>query len=78
MNSLEEMIMEEITTLPYMQLIDVLGFIRFLKSEASDKPEWIEQWYDGAQKSVHARAVEFRLTQEDIEKQVQKRYKAKK
>ena len=77
MNSLEELIMEEITTLPYMQLIDVLGFIRFLKSEASDTPELIEQWFDGAQKSVHARAAEFGLTQDDIEKQVQKRYQEK-
>lgn len=38
MNSLEEMIMEEIATLPYMQLIDVLGFIRYLKSQIPRKP----------------------------------------
>ncbi|MBL8103480.1 MAG: hypothetical protein JNM02_13175 [Anaerolineales bacterium] len=67
MNSLEEMIMEEISTLPEMQLIDVLGFIRYLKSETSETPRLIEQWFDGAQKSIHARKVEFKLTQEDIE-----------
>ncbi len=73
MNSLEEMIMEEISTLPDMQLIDVLGFIRFLKSETSEKPEWMEQWFDGALKSFHARADEFKLTPKDIEAQVQNR-----
>ncbi len=78
MNSLEEMIMEEISTLPAMQLIDVLGFIRYLKSETSEKPEGFEQWFDGAKKSVDARKAEFKLTQEDIEAQIQKRGNTKK
>lgn len=78
MNSLEEMIMEEISTLPDMQLIDVLGFIRFLKSEASEKPEWIEQWFDGARNSVHARAAEFKLTPEDLEAQMKRKRKTRK
>jgi hypothetical protein len=73
MNSLEEIIMEEISTLPEMQLIDVLGFIRYLKSESHGSHELIEQWLEGAQKSIHARAAELKITNEDIEAQIQKK-----
>jgi len=73
MNSLEELVMEEISTLPYMQLIDVLGFIRFLKSETAEQPGQMEQWFDGALKSVHGRKVEFKLTEEDIQAELKKR-----
>ena len=78
MNSLEEMIMEEISTLPDMRLIDVLGFIRFLKSEKTEKPQWIEEWFESALKSVHARDAEFKITQSDIEDQIQKMREKKK
>jgi hypothetical protein len=78
MNSLEEMIMEEISTLPEMQLIDVLGFIRYLKSEGHGKHELIEQWLEGAQKSIHTRAAEFKITPDDIEAQIQKKRRIKK
>lgn len=47
MDSLEEIIMEEISSLPEMQLIDVLGFIRYLKSEFHGNHELIEQWLEG-------------------------------
>lgn len=78
MNSLEEMIMEEITTLPEMQLIDVLGFIRYLKSESHGNHEMIEQWFDGALKSIHSQKAELNLTEEDIKAQIQKRQSTKK
>lgn len=78
MNSLEEMVMEEISTLPYMQLIDVLGFIRYLKSETSEQPGQMEQWFDGALKSVHSRKSELKLTDEDIQAELKKRHKPKK
>lgn len=72
MNSLEEMIMQEISTLPDMRLIDVLGFIRYLKSEKPEKPKWIEEWFESALKSVYLREAEFKITQADIEAQVKK------
>jgi len=78
MNSLEEIIMEEISTLPEMQLIDVLGFIRYLKSDAHGNHKQIEQWFEGVQKSLHARAAEFKITEEDIEKQIHNKRSAKK
>ncbi len=77
MNSLEEMIMEEISTLPEMQLIDVLGFIRYLKSDARGNHELIEKWFEGAQKSIHARKAELKLTEEDLAAQIQKKHKSK-
>lgn len=67
MNSLEEIIMEEISTLPDMRLIDVIGFIRYLKSERPEKPQWIEEWFEQALRSIHARKAELRITQTDIE-----------
>ncbi len=78
MNSLEEMIMEEISTLPEMQLIDVLGFIRYLKSDAHGNHKLIEQWFEGAQKSIHARKAELKLTEEDLAEQIRKRHKTTK
>lgn len=72
MNSLEEMIMQEISTLPDMRLIDVLGFIRFLKSEQLEKPKWIEEWFESALRSMHSRESELRITQADIEARVKK------
>lgn len=78
MNSLEEMIMEEISSLPEMQLIDVLGFIRYLKSESHGKHEYINQWLTGVQKDIHARKAELKITDEDIAAQVKKSNNRKK
>lgn len=73
MNDLEQMIMEEISTLDEMRLVDILGFIRFLKSEKPEKQTWIEEWFEQALKSIHEREVEFQITPEDIRREVQKR-----
>ncbi|MBI5825303.1 MAG: hypothetical protein HZB18_14840 [Chloroflexi bacterium] len=67
MNSLEAIIMEEISTLPDIRLIDVIGFIRYLKSEKPEKPQWIEEWFESALQSVRARQVELKTAQIDIE-----------
>lgn len=72
MNSLEEMIMQELSTLPDMRLIDVLGFIRYIKSEKPEKPKWIEEWFESALRSVHLREGELKITQADIEAQIKK------
>lgn len=46
MNDLEKMIMEEISTLDELRLIDVLGFIRFLKEGKSQNSKQIEEWFE--------------------------------
>ena len=48
MNDLEKMIMEEISTLDELRLIDILGFIRYLKAEKPIKQDWIVGWFDNA------------------------------
>lgn len=73
MNDLERMIMEEIASLEDMRLIDVLGFIRYLKAETPIKQEWITSWYESALKSIHERQDELKLTPADIEEQIKKR-----
>lgn len=52
MNDLEKMIMEEISTLDELRLIDVLGFIRFLKEGKSKNPKQIEEWFEETAKTI--------------------------
>lgn len=66
MNDLEKMIMDEITTLNEMRLIDVLGFIRYLKAEKPVKQKWMEEWFDHALRTIHERADEFQVAPEQI------------
>ena len=53
MNDLEKIILEEISTLDELRLIDVIGFIRYLKEEKPVKQEWITGWYESALQSIH-------------------------
>jgi len=71
MNDLEELIMKEISTLNDMRLIDVLGFIRFLKAETPSRQPWIEEWFEKSLQTIHAREAEYELTEADIQRQVQ-------
>ena len=73
MSDLEKMIMEEISTLEELRLIDVLGFIRYLKAGKSEKPQWIEGWFEEAAQSVRERADELKITPLDIEMQIKKK-----
>ncbi|MBL8061720.1 MAG: hypothetical protein JNK32_01785 [Anaerolineales bacterium] len=73
MNDLEQMIMDEISTLDEMRLIDILGFIRYLKAEKPLKQDWITDWFDHAAKSIREREKEFKLTPDDIQEQVNDR-----
>ena len=73
MKDLEKMIMEEISTLDEMRLIDILGFIRYLKMEKPPKQEWIVQWLEGALKTIHEQDAELQITPADIQQQIQKR-----
>jgi|CXWL01.1.fsa_nt_gi hypothetical protein len=78
MNSLEAIIMEEIATLPDIRLIDVIGFIRYLKSEKPEKPQWIEEWFESALQSVRAQQREFKIAPMDINHQAARISKRKK
>jgi hypothetical protein len=69
MNDLENIIMEEISSLEEMRLIDVIGFIRYLKAEKPVRQDWIANWYESALESIHDREQELNLTSADIEEQ---------
>ena len=73
MSDLEKIIMEEIASLEEMRLIDVIGFIRYLKAEKPIRQEWIAGWYENAIKSIHEREDELRISPEDLEKQLRKK-----
>jgi len=70
MNDLEELIMKEISTLSELRLIDVLGFIRFLKAETPSRQPWIEEWFENSLQAIHARKSEYQITEADIQMQI--------
>ena len=74
MNDLETIIMEEISSLDDMRLIDVIGFIRYLKAEKPVRQEWITSWYESALESIHDREEELNITPTDIDKQRKKQH----
>ena len=74
MNDLEKIIMEETSSLEEMRLIDVIGFIRYLKAEKPVKQEWIASWYESALESIHDREKELKLTPLDLENQRKKKH----
>ena len=73
MNDLEKIIMDEIASLDEMRLIDVIGFIRYLKAEQPIKQEWIASWLESARESIHEREEELGITPEQLNEQVKKR-----
>lgn len=73
MNDLEKIILEEISTLEDMRLIDVIGFIRYLKAETPMRQEWITGWYESALESIREREQELKISPADIKDQVKKK-----
>lgn len=73
MSDLEKIIMEEIASLEEMRLIDVIGFIRYLKAEKPIRQEWIAGWYDSALQSMHEREDELKISPEELGKQLRKK-----
>lgn len=73
MNDLEKMIMEEISTLDELRLIDILGFIRYIKAEKPIKQDWITGWFDHAVQSIQERREELEIRPEDIQSQINDR-----
>lgn len=76
MNSLEKMVMKEISTLDEMRLVDVLGFIRYLKVGKTKNHEWIQQWFEEVLQTIHAEKGKLHITPEEIEEQIKQLHKA--
>lgn len=68
MNELEKMIMKEISTLNEMRLIDVLGFIRYLKMGKTKNHEWIEGWFEDVLNAIRKHEGGFHTTPEEVQK----------
>lgn len=73
MSDLEKIIMDEISTLEDMRLIDVIGFIRYLKAEKPIRQEWIASWYESAIQSIHQREEELKISPKELQKQLRKK-----
>lgn len=61
MSDLEKMIVEEISTLDELRLIDALGFIRFLKDGKSKNPKQIEKWFEECAKNIREQTKELTI-----------------
>jgi hypothetical protein len=72
MNELEKMVMKEISTLDEMRLIDVLGFIRYLKMGKTNNHEWIEGWFEEILNTIRRQKGKLHITPEDIQKEIKK------
>jgi hypothetical protein len=70
MNELEKMIMKEISTLNEMRLIDVLGFIRYLKMGKTKNHVWIEGWFEDVLKAIRKQEADFHITPEEVQKEI--------
>lgn len=70
MTNLEQTIMREISSLPKTRQEDVLKYVRFVKLGLADSQE-IEKRFDKSWKRVQARARKLKITQKDIEAEIQ-------
>jgi len=62
MSSLEKIIMEEIASLDDIRLIEVIGFIRYLKAEKPIKQTQIAGWFENARSEIQDRKEELGIT----------------
>ena len=62
--------MEEISSLPDMRLIDVLGFIRYLKMERQNAPSDIQAWFEHALRIIHDEQKKSGSDHKDVEAQI--------
>jgi hypothetical protein len=72
MNDLEKMVMKEISTLDEMRLIDVLGFIRYLKMGKTNNHEWVQGWFEEVLKTIHKQRGALHITPEEIKTEILK------
>ncbi|HRQ24619.1 MAG TPA: hypothetical protein PLF42_14430 [Anaerolineales bacterium] len=72
MNELEKMIVKEISNLDTMRLIDVIGFIRYLKRGRSNNHNhrWIEEWFEDVLAVIRKRRETQGVTPEELEKHI--------
>lgn len=73
MNDLEKIIMDEISSLDEMRLIDVIGFIRYLKGHRPVKQELVTKWFEGALEEIRERKGEYGVTPASVNVKTKRR-----
>jgi len=69
MNSFEQTLLREVSTLPEARQADVLAFVRFLKISLPDK-EKIKEDFKEALKDARETAQRLNITEADIEAEI--------
>jgi hypothetical protein len=69
MTTFEQTLLREVATLPESRQADVLAFIRFLKISIRDDGE-LEREFDEAIKDARATALQYNITEDDINAEI--------
>ena len=71
MENIEQTILREITALPKTRYADVLAFIRYLKLSIPEEEIEFEKSFERALRSIRARGKKLKISQEEIEAEIQ-------
>jgi len=75
MSSLEKIIMEEIASLDDIRLIEVIGFIRYLKADKPIKQAQIAGRFENARSEIQERKEELGITPASLNVKTRRRPK---
>ena len=69
MTNFEQILLQEVATLPESQRADVLAFVRYLRLTLAEDSE-IEARYDAAIATIRETAAKYNITEQDIDDEV--------
>ena len=70
MTNFEQMLLQEVSSLPESRRPDVLAFVRYLKLRFPGEELKIEKRFDKALKSIRARAKKLHITPDDMDAEI--------
>ncbi len=69
MTNFEQILLQEVATLPESRRADVLAFVRYLRLTLAEDAE-IEDRYDAAIAKIRETAAKYNITEQDIDDEV--------
>ena len=69
MTNFEQILLQEVATLPESRRADVLAFVRYLRLTLAEDSE-IEARYDAAIATIRETAAKYNITEQDIDDEV--------
>ena len=69
MTSFEQILLQEVATLPESRRADVLAFVRYLRLTLAEDSE-IESRFDAAIATIRETAAKYNITEQDIDDEV--------